>query len=271
MESEIVSVNGIQLHTLHQGVGQPLLLLHGVTDNASYWGWTASMLAQTYDVIALDQRGHGLSDGPESGYRMTDYVADAAAVLRLCAARPAIVIGHSFGGWVGTRLAAEHPELVRSLILEDPPFRGNAPEVRSTQEQDRIRFEWFSWLRELAGKTRQELVQRCQADNPAWSQEDCDHWALSKLQVRPRIYEAGGIEFDTRWQEAAARVRCPTLLIYGDEARGSIVNREAAMFVQTLIKDCTLVHIVGAGHAIHRDRAQNMMSEIQRFLARTTA
>ena len=267
MIQHFVQLNGLRLHYMRGGSGPTLLLLHGVTDHAAYWGWTARQLAQNFDVIAIDQRGHGLSDSPPSGYRLTDYVADAYAVLLKFATGPAIVVGHSFGGWVGNRLAAQHPELVRALILEDPPFAGQTPRVVTAQEADAGRYAWFAWLRDLAGLTREQLAAKCAVDNPGWSAEDCDHWATSKLQVRARIYAVDGIEFDTRWQDAATRVICPTLLIHGDGERGSIVTASSAAFAQTLIPACQTAYIAGAGHAIHRDQPQAMLSAMRAFIA----
>lgn len=266
-QSQFIDNDGVKLHYLRAGTGQPLLLLHGITDSAAYWGATARALSAHFDVIALDQRGHGESDAPAQGYRMTHYVADAVAVLDALTREPAFVIGHSFGGWVGARLAAQHPDRVCALALEDPPFREfpDPPAPHSTAE-DEGRRTWFQWLIDLQGKSLSEMLAKCRAEHPGWSAEDCGHWALSKSQVRPRLYEAGGVEFDLRWREAAPAVRCPTLLIHGDGELGSIVDAGSAAAITAMMPNCRAVHIAEAGHAIHRDQPAAMLSALSEFL-----
>lgn len=252
--------DGVALRYIRAGSGEPLLLLHGVTDNAAYWGWTGRQLALRFDVIALDQRGHGLSDAPAEGYRIADYVADAAGLLLALASEPARVVGHSFGGWVATRLAAQHPGLVRDLVLEDPPFRNPEPLDRAREQEDADRYAWFASLREFQTLDDAQLLARCRTEHPTWSDEDCSLWATSKRQVRPRVWQSGGIEFDLRWQDAAPRVACPTLLLYGDAALGSIVDADAAARVTAMMPRCRAVHIPGAGHAIHREQPAAMLA-----------
>ena len=259
----------VTLRYLQMGdAANPLLfLLHGVTDNADYWGWLGRELAQRYHIVALDQRGHGKSGAPEDGYRMSDYVADAAQVLRSVTTVPAIVMGHSFGGWVANRLAAEHPELVSKLILEDPPFRADAPQNQTVGEQDQQRWDWFQWQRDCEPMSHLEKIAHCHQIHPTWSDEDCELWATSKAQVRPRIYQANGIEWDLKWAEAAAQVICPTLLIYGEGVLGSIVDDVQAGTVERLMSNCRAVKIANTGHGIHRENREAMLQAVLAFLS----
>ena len=100
---------------------QPLLCLHGVTR-----GWQSFLpliptLALRWQVYALDHRGHGKSERAK-GYFAIDYAPDALSFLRDEIKRPAVVYGHSLGAMVAAAVAAEAPDLVRAVILEDPPF-----------------------------------------------------------------------------------------------------------------------------------------------------
>jgi pimeloyl-ACP methyl ester carboxylesterase len=102
--------DGVRLHYRVAGKGEPLVLLHGVTDSGACWGRAANRLAQTNKVIALDQRGHGRSDAPAPGkYRRKEYVADIAALIEVEANDSASVIGHSFGGSNALAFAATQP------------------------------------------------------------------------------------------------------------------------------------------------------------------
>ena len=78
-------------------------------------------LAERFHVLSLDFRGHGKS-GRATDYQPQGYVTDAIAVLEQLASGPAIVIGHSLGGVTAAALSQQRPELVRAMVLEDPPL-----------------------------------------------------------------------------------------------------------------------------------------------------
>src|SRR5678810_82351 len=102
------------------GDNPALLLLHGLTDHGRYWSRTAAALEDLYDVVMLDQRGHGLSDQPARGYSDEEMAADAAGVIEALALAPAAVLAHSMGGAVTNVLAGTRPDLVSRAVLLDP-------------------------------------------------------------------------------------------------------------------------------------------------------
>ena len=115
-----VNVNGVQLHVLEQGRGEPLVLLHGngsmVEDFVS--SGLIEMAASRYRVIAFDRPGHGHSTRPP-GVAWTD-VAQAeliAAALTKMGVSRAVVLGHSWGSSVAMALALNHPAAVSALVL----------------------------------------------------------------------------------------------------------------------------------------------------------
>lgn len=100
----------------------PIVLLHGITSTVRTWECLVPRLIERYRTIRLDFRGHGRSDRTPGEYMLSGYLADAAAVCRQVAGEPCVVIGHSLGGITALALAQHHPELVRALVLEDPPL-----------------------------------------------------------------------------------------------------------------------------------------------------
>lgn len=116
---------GVRIHAHHlPNKGKPALVaLHGLTDDGLCWLRLARALRDDFDIVMPDARGHGLSDTPAHGYTAKDHAGDAAAVIRAMGLGPCIVIGHSMGGAEAAQLAADYPELVRALILEDPAWR----------------------------------------------------------------------------------------------------------------------------------------------------
>ncbi|HEX9037513.1 MAG TPA: alpha/beta hydrolase [Ktedonobacterales bacterium] len=137
-----VTLPGLRLHYLEweQRGGEPdaapLLLLHGLASGSPIWELTAPALAAERRVVALDQRGHGLSDKPDDGYDFTSIVADDIAVANALALGPRFAVaGHSWGGNVALELAARHPDRVAALLLVDGGFGMLRERPNATWEQ----------------------------------------------------------------------------------------------------------------------------------------
>jgi pimeloyl-ACP methyl ester carboxylesterase len=117
---------GIRIHGLDWGGpedGVPVILLHGVGGNAWIWADVAPALVAGlpgHHVVSIDQRDGGDTEHPVTGYERDRFVADVLAVQDALGGRPMILVGHSRGGWLGSWLAASHPERVAGLVLVDP-------------------------------------------------------------------------------------------------------------------------------------------------------
>jgi pimeloyl-ACP methyl ester carboxylesterase len=98
----------------------PLLLLHGLASSSHIWNLVAPLLAgRGYAVTALDQRGHGESDKPDSGYDFDTIVADDAAAIEALEIAHPVVVGHSWGAAVALQCAVTHPGAATALVLVD--------------------------------------------------------------------------------------------------------------------------------------------------------
>src|SRR5579859_199765 len=108
--------------------GKPFVFLHGGAEGGRSGYALLEMLSPHWHVYAPDLRGHGRSGRVPGQYRIQDYVPDISAFLQEVVQAPAVVMGHSLGANVGIMLAAQHPSLVRALIVCDsPPFKHVAP------------------------------------------------------------------------------------------------------------------------------------------------
>jgi pimeloyl-ACP methyl ester carboxylesterase len=100
--------------------GAPVLLVHGLASNARLWDDVALELARRgHPTVAVDLRGHGLSDKPDEGYDFATITADLLAVLDALALERPIVAGQSWGGNVALELGARHADRVRGVIGVD--------------------------------------------------------------------------------------------------------------------------------------------------------
>ena len=118
-------INGIDLYWDVAGdAGEPLVLVHGSWGDHHGWGLIVPALSRSFRVVAYDRRGHSRSERPVEPGRVDDDVADLAALIEHAAGGPAHVVGNSFGGVIALRLAAARPDLIRTLLVHEPPLLG---------------------------------------------------------------------------------------------------------------------------------------------------
>ena len=265
MSSRFVKANGINscVHRDGDPDHSPVFLLHGVTDSGRCWGALPGPLALHHHVIALDARGHGQSDAPATGYRYSDLAADVAGVIEAMEFETATLLGHSLGAHTAAVVAANYPALVSAVILEDPPWRDEDPVVDLEERSAEIAGN----IEERKTRSLQQVIDSGKKQCPSWPDEEFQPWAQAKLQVSPQVAEIfKGL--DEPWTETASRIRCPALLVTGDEEMGAIVSPERAAIACEKMASGTSVRLEGAGHCIRRDQPAAYLSAVQDFLGR---
>lgn len=110
----------ISYYTVGDPDDPPIVLAHGLFEDARCMRWVVDDLVDDYHVIAYDARGHGHSDAPADGYDLENRVLDLDGVLAALEVEAPILYGHSMGGSTVAKFAAEHPERVTAVVLEDP-------------------------------------------------------------------------------------------------------------------------------------------------------
>lgn len=119
----------IQLSYLEWNQGQePLLLLHGLADNALVWSSLGDFLASDYHIIAPDLRGHGDSSKPEQDYSFQSAIADLEALMDAKGWSSAHVVAHSWSGKLAAIWARQNQQRLRSMVLVDPIFIWRMPD-----------------------------------------------------------------------------------------------------------------------------------------------
>lgn len=267
-----LDTNGIRIHYTRTGATKPsLILLHGITDNGLCWTRVAQALQNDYDVIMPDARGHGLSDGPETGFSMDMQAADIAGLIQSLQLDHPFVLGHSMGAATTTTLAARYPDLVRAVLLEDPPWRdapvSPPPDAATLSQQQARQGSWLQWLVPLRAMSLEQRIATARKEQH-WAEEELAPWAESKEQFNLAVMQRNvdtGLRVNP-WRDLVAQIHCPFLLITGDPQRGAIVSAQVAQEVTELAPHAEVVHIAGAGHNIRRDQYEPFMVAITRFL-----
>ncbi len=152
-----VATNGINLHYRDWGGdGKQVVLLHGLASSCHIWDLVAPQLAEDFSVIAVDQRGHGLSDKPESGYDFDSVGRDLLGVIRARNLDRPIIVGHSWGADVALEFAVAHPEMAAGICFVDGGMI--EPSSRPGMTREKAREEMAP--PQFAGMTSQALRER---------------------------------------------------------------------------------------------------------------
>jgi pimeloyl-ACP methyl ester carboxylesterase len=119
--SRYVDTGGLRQHAVVGGAGPPLLLVHGWPETWYAWRLLMPTLARDFEVVAVDQRGIGLSGKPADGYDTGTLADDLVALMDALGHQRFAVVGHDTGFAIGYALAADHPERVERVALAEIP------------------------------------------------------------------------------------------------------------------------------------------------------
>lgn len=195
------------------------LLVHGLASNARMWdGCAEALRALGHRSVAVDLRGHGHSDKPDTGYDFATVAADLVALIAQLGLRRPVAVGQSWGGNVVVDLAVEHPELVRGAVAVD----GGTIELQD-------RFETWEEVAEalrppnLLGVHRSQILARMRAAHPDWPHEGIEGTlanfeVLADGTVRPWLtLERHLLILRELWlhrpSELFGRLTAPTMLV----------------------------------------------------------
>jgi pimeloyl-ACP methyl ester carboxylesterase len=252
----------LRLHARHWGSqGSPtLVLLHGAGSNAHWWDHVAPHLARNHHVVALDFRGHGDSDYPETLIKGA-FSNDLEALLEHLATPDAILMGHSLGAHVALWHAANR-EGTPAMVLIDLARGASPSRQRATKLALTLRRTY---------KSAQQAVLRFRFLPGAARAEESLRASIAGHSVRQEPDGRYGFKFDPRWfgvpsreRPDLSRVGCPTLLLRGAES--NLLTEKGAQEVARAIPHCRLVTIPHAGHHVHIDQPDAVMNEVSGFL-----
>ena len=126
--SRYIDTGEVRLHAVIGGDGPPLLLVHGWPETWYAWRFLMPALARDFEVIAVDQRGMGLSDKPAGGYDTGTLANELVALMENLGHQQFALVGHDTGFAISYAVAADHPDRVnRVALLEIPGSPGTVP------------------------------------------------------------------------------------------------------------------------------------------------
>lgn len=248
-------INGIGLNVLEKGQGTTsLIFLHYFGGSALEWQSVMTSLAGQYRCIAVDLRGHGDSEAPETGYAVDTMADDVAELIRQFGVQDFTLVGHSMSGKVALALAARQPKGLQSLILVSP----SPPVPEPIPNDERQKLLTGHGQRSAAEQTLKNITEAPVSDavreqiitddlrtaKPAW-----DAWLLegSKENISDRM----------------ASVKVPVHLVVGSEDRALPPDVQARLVVPYL-PNSTLDVVDQAGHLLPWEVPDKLTAFIQK-------
>jgi pimeloyl-ACP methyl ester carboxylesterase len=258
----MVRLDGVDLDYEERGSGPPILLIHGTA--ARLWGPALDGLCACGRVVAYDRRSFGASGHPPLA-DLGRHRDDAAALLCALDLAPAVVVGWSVGGVVALDLALEHPDLVRALVLIEPPLHAKRrPTLRMARAV--VGAQLLGRLgRSEAGATmflRWALGRRGDATD---LDRVSPQWRDAMLaNARAIVTELGAGTGEHLDRDRLAAIRAPVTLLVGTES--DRVFGAAARRLASWIERSELREVEGAGHLLQRDRPDAVADAVRSVL-----
>lgn len=248
----------------------PLVLLHGLPGRWQEFLPIMPTLSLLWHTYALDYRGQGKSGRVPGHYLSKYYVVDVQEFLRQKLDEPAILFGLSTGGAVALAVAAKCPELVRAIVLGDPPL--DMDELVAWMTSEGFKY-WFSALRELAGlglsigelcrRIADILVQVPEQDAPIryGDSPGVDAIQIQQLATTLSHMDPGVLEYHAEGRareflegfdsdQILGRITCPVLLIQGNPSLGGMLTNDVVKRVKTILPNAMHVYIETVGHGL---------------------
>jgi pimeloyl-ACP methyl ester carboxylesterase len=267
--TRLVDTPAGRIYVQRAGSGPALVLVHGYLVSQHYFRAVRPQLEQRFDVIGLDLPGHGESDRPSSDRYAYDLVSHALAVadtMDALGVRRASVWGHSMGGGVAVTLAARQPDRVERLVAEDAmlypqpmPLRGRIALLPGIGE---VLFKRLYSRRDLAS-----YLRGVHKDPRVFTDDDADFYWERFNRPGGRDAAYAGLRQIAALDGATAdpgRVRCPSLLVWGEEDR--TVPLAFGRRLAKQLAGARLEVIPASGHSPHEERPAEVLRTVLPFL-----
>jgi len=242
-----VHVNNVDLYYEIAGKGPTVMFLHGLTGSCGDWLNQIEVLTPTYNVIAIDMRGHGKSAVPktQSEYSISIFAEDVFQTLQLLGINKCCLVGHSIGGFIALQFALSHSDRLTGLVLVDS-FSGrfkrnpNAP---------------FQLSKKIVSLVHSQDLPQAERGT-SWQK------ALT-TSAAGYMYSAKAASKRQDLTSRLCEIRVPTVVYWGSE---DTQFAEAVKILETGIAGSKLITIEGAGHNPHQEKPETFNLSILEFL-----
>jgi pimeloyl-ACP methyl ester carboxylesterase len=278
--SRFVDIGELRLHAVIGGDGPPLLLIHGWPQAWYAWRMLMPTLAGDFELIAVDQRGMGLSDKPKDGYDTATLANDLVALMDALGHERFAVYGTDTGMTIAYALAADHPNRVERLVVSEAPLPGISPSPPLFLPPALNARLWHLAFNQLGAdvnealvRGREEIFFGAEFDASAGTKKlpaevvsyYVDTLAADAEALRGsfELYRAFPTMIAQNEQRKTRRLTMPVLAIGGEESGGEGV----AATMKLVADDVQSVVLPGAAHWVAEQAPEALLAALTEFLA----
>lgn len=249
-----INIQGLKINYKQKGKGETIVILHGWGGSSKSWEQVIEFLSNNnYMVICPDLPGFGESDDPKQAWNINKYICFILDFLNTLKIDEFILLGHSFGGGLSTKITAKNPRIIQKLILCD------AAVVRAKERLG---------TRQIIAKMGAKIMK------PFKNNE------LIKSKLRPLVYKLAGTHdyfsandimketfkkvFAEDLRAFATYIKKPTLVVWGD--KDEITPLEDAYTIKDMIDGAELSIIKDVGHSPHLKKPKELSKLIIEFI-----
>jgi pimeloyl-ACP methyl ester carboxylesterase len=277
--SRYVDTGELRLHVVTGGDGPPLMLVHGWPQTWYAWRMLMPTLARDFTVVAVDQRGIGLSDKPQHGYDTATLASDLVALMDVLGHSRFALYGTDVGMPIAYALAADHRNRVDRLVVSEAPLPGISPSPPLflppllNERLWHLAFNQLPEINEQLVTGREDIFFGAEFDASAGTNKlprDTVRYYIDTLAADPDhlrgsfgFYRALPTSIAQNEQRKTRRLTLPVLAIGGAESSGEGVGNTmelTANDVQTLV-------IPGCGHWVAEQAPDELLVALAAFLA----
>jgi pimeloyl-ACP methyl ester carboxylesterase len=274
-QHNFADVNGVRLHYLVAGSGDPIVLLHGFAETSHMWLPLIEKLSGKYTVIAPDLRGFGQSAAPSDGYTKAAMAQDIRALVKSLGHGRIRLVGHDIGLMVAYAYAAQYPDEIERLVLMEAflPGIGDWNGVFLLRDLWHFHFYGKTPLALVTGRERIYLEHFWNdfAADPARSVSEADRQFYAGEYARPghmaagmEVFRAFPKDADAFAGFAKAKLTMPMLVLSGEKAGGPFLIEQGRM----VATDVEGVLVKGAGHWLMEEAPEQVIPKLVEFLDR---
>ena len=279
-EHRFIKTNGIQLHTVSQGEGKLMLMLHGFPEFWYSWRHQIGEFSTNYHTVALDLRGYNDSDKPEgvTAYRMSELVADIKGAIASLGYEDCILVAHDWGGAIAWNFAYAYPEMVEKLIVMNIPHPAKFADGLKTPQQ--LFKSWYifafqiPWLPEFIFKQNNyqaiaEAFSGMAVDKTAFSEADLEAYrqAAAKpgaLTAMINYYRSAFGSIFTGQPKQWGILDIPTLTIWGEA--DTALGKELTYGTNAYVRDWQIEYIPNCSHWVQQEQPALVNRYMREFL-----
>lgn len=262
------AVNGVELYHREDGErteAPPLVLVSPLGNDSSFWARQVGALADERRVVTYDARGTGVSTPWPRETSIEMLADDLVALIEKLGVGPCHVAGLAIGGLVAARVAAQHPDLVRGVVLASCYAAPDATIRRVTEE-------WRRLAEQGGVASMEDVYEACQewVFTPEYVRDNQEEMNRLKTFFRLTVQDPAsfvqqslaGVRYDAG--PDLARVRCPALVLHGGADRLAVPER--ARELAAALPDARLTVVEGAAHFLTWEHADRFNKEVRHFL-----